>query len=175
MAREMSPGYFKAAAEKYPDIDKRFLFLTDGHNFRNTELGAVLGLSQLKRLDDSIAIRRRNFESFVNALSDFEDFFYVPKYTSTNSSFCLPLVCKNPELMHRLKKAFDEAGIEHRPIVGGNLLRQPFLAKYKHIKAPNADILNDCGVYVGNSQFVTFDMVYKLIDIVHKTVNEADS
>ena len=175
MAREMSPDYYKAAAAKYPDIDSRFLFLTDGHNFRNTELGAVLGLSQLKRLDDSIAIRRRNFSFFVNELKQLDQYFYIPCDSQGNSSFCLPLICKDAKLMPRLKKAFEEAGIENRPIVGGNLLRQPFLAKYKHIKAPNADILNDQGVYVGNSQFVTLEMVAKLIDIVRQKINEADS
>jgi len=174
MAREMSPDYYKAAADKYPDIDSRFLFLTDGHNFRNTELGAVLGLSQLTRLDDSIAIRRLNFSFFVSELKQLEDHFYIPNDSRGNSSFCLPLICKDAKLMPRLKKAFEEAGIENRPIVGGNLLRQPFLAKYKHIKAPNADILNDQGVYVGNSQFVTLEMVAKLIEIVRHKINEAD-
>ena len=38
----------------YPDIDPQFLFVTAGYNFRNTELGAVLGLSQLKKLDGFI-------------------------------------------------------------------------------------------------------------------------
>jgi CDP-6-deoxy-D-xylo-4-hexulose-3-dehydrase len=174
MAREMSPDYYKAAADKYPDIDSRFLFLTDGHNFRNTELGAVLGLSQLTRLDESIAIRRLNFSFFVNELKQLEDHFYIPNDSRGNSSFCLPLICKDAKLMPRLKKAFEEAGIENRPIVSGNLLRQPFLAKYKHIKAPNADILNDQGVYVGNSQFVTLEMVAKLIEIVRHKINEAD-
>jgi CDP-6-deoxy-D-xylo-4-hexulose-3-dehydrase len=175
MAREMSPDYYKMAAAKFPDIDGRFLFLTDGHNFRNTEIGAVLGLSQLKRLENSIEIRRENFKFFVEELKKLDDHFYIPKWTAGNSSFCLPLICKDAKLMPRLKKSFEEAGIENRPIVGGNLLRQPFLAKYKNVKAPNADILNDQGVYVGNSQFVTIDMVHKLIDIVRLNINEAYS
>lgn len=174
MAREMSPDYYKAAAAKHPDIDSRFLFLTDGHNFRNTEIGAVLGLSQLKRLDDSIAIRRKNFSFFVSELKKLEEHFYIPNDSQGNSSFCLPLICKDAKLMPRLKKAFEEAGIENRPIVSGNLLRQPFLTKYKHIKAPNADILNDQGVYVGNSQFVNLGMVARLIEIVRQKINEAN-
>ena len=175
MAREMSPDEYKEAAARYPDIDSRFLFLTDGHNFRNTELGAVLGLSQLTRLDESIAIRRRNFNLFVTELKKLKEYFYVPNDSRRNSSFCLPLICKDPNLMPRLKKAFEEAGIENRPIVGGNLLRQPFLSKYKHVKAPNADILNDQGVYVGNSQFVTLEMISRLIEIVRNQINEVDS
>jgi len=174
MAREMSPDYYLKAAREHPDIDPRFLFLTDGHNFRNNELGAVLGLSQLKRLDASIQIRRANYEFFVNELKELSDYFYIPSDSYTNSSFCLPLICKKPELMKKLKRAFESAEIENRPIVGGNLLRQPFLAKYKHIKAPNADILNDNGVYVGNSQYVTLQMISRLIDITRRVINEGD-
>jgi CDP-4-dehydro-6-deoxyglucose reductase, E1 len=176
MAREMSGPAFSKAKEDWPDIDGRFLFLSDGYNFRNTEIGAVLGLSQLKRLDDSIWIRKMNYRLFTELLMEFTDHFYMPDDSASNSSFCLPLICKNPALMPKLKKAFDDAGIENRPIVGGNLLRQPFLAAYKNtVTVPNADILNDNGVYVGNSQFVTPDMIFRLIDIIRNVINEADS
>ena len=174
MAREMSPEYYQKAALDHPDIDPRFLFLTDGHNFRNNELGAVLGLSQIKRLDASIKIRRANYKFFVNELKELSDHFYIPSDAQTNSSFCLPLICKKPELMKKLKKEFELAQIENRPIVGGNLLRQPFLTKYKHVNAPNADILNDNGVYVGNSQHVTREMISRLIDITYNVINEGD-
>ena len=33
--------------KQYPDISNQFLFITDGYNFRNHEICAVLGLSQL--------------------------------------------------------------------------------------------------------------------------------
>jgi CDP-6-deoxy-D-xylo-4-hexulose-3-dehydrase len=42
--------------------------------------------------------------------------------------------------------------------VGGNLLRQPFLAGHKFgvpKKQYNVDLINDNGVYIGNSHFVT--------------------
>jgi CDP-6-deoxy-D-xylo-4-hexulose-3-dehydrase len=64
MARESTK--FKDYADLYPEIDKQFLFVTDGYNFRNHEICAVLGSSQLKRLDKMIEIRNRNHESFKN-------------------------------------------------------------------------------------------------------------
>ena len=63
-----------------------------------------------------------------------------------------------PELAKKMKDVFDANGVEHRPIVGGNLLRQPFLKDYKFgtpRKNANVDLLNDNGVYIGNSHFVT--------------------
>lgn len=75
--------------------------------------------------------------------------------------------------MHKIKDSFFKHEIENRPIVAGNLLRQPFLREYKtKTKLPNADILNDNGVYIGNNQFVTFEMIDLLIEIIRKNVNE---
>jgi CDP-6-deoxy-D-xylo-4-hexulose-3-dehydrase len=165
LARELPTPEYINAQKKYPEIDGRFLFLTDGYNFRNTEIGAVLGLSQLKRLDDSIATRKSNYSYFVSKLSKYTDHFYIPSKDTTNSSFVFPIVCKDPRLMTTLKAAFERHGIENRPIVGGNLLKQPFLKDFKGYRLPNADILNDNGVYIGNSQFVNFDMIDKMFDI----------
>lgn len=161
MARNLSPEAFKEAAEKYPHLNPQFLFLTDGYNFRNTEFGAVLGLEQLKRLDESIRIRRENYRLFVSKLDSTR--FYVPCVSESNSSFCFPLICKNSDDLPKLKKKLDSLKIEHRPIVAGNLLLHPFLEKWRG-NFKNADTLNYHGVYVGNNQFVTEDLVTLLLD-----------
>ena len=59
--------------------------------------------------------------------------------------------------MQQLKQKFTAYGIEHRPIVGGNLLRQPFLKNYQFTVIKhnyNVDLINQNGFYIGNSQFV---------------------
>jgi CDP-6-deoxy-D-xylo-4-hexulose-3-dehydrase len=51
--------------------------------------------------------------------------------------------------------------------VAGNLLLHPFLEKWKSsVKVPNADILNNNGVYIGNSQFVNEVMLDELEKII---------
>ena len=168
MARLLSPKYYDEAIKKHPNIDPSFLFLTDGFNFRNTELNAVLGLEQLKRLDQNIETRRRNFECFMKHLDP--ERFYVPYNDPGNSSFALPFICKNKEDMPKLKTIFKELGVEYRPVVSGNLLLHPFLKKWKDtVKVPNANIINDNGVYIGNSQFVTEDMIVKVFEAI-KTI-----
>lgn len=160
MARHLLPENYDRVISEYPDIDPKFLFLTDGYNFRNTELNAVLGLEQLKRLDNSIEIRRRNYEHYMKKILQNKDFFYVCEFDEYNSSFCFPFICKNKEIKNKLVKIFDEYTIECRPIVAGNLLKHPFLLKWKDSTiTPNANILNDNGVYIGNSQFVTIEMI----------------
>jgi len=165
MARLLSPKYYNEAINKHPNIDPSFLFLTDGFNFRNTELNAVLGIEQLKRLDQNIETRRRNFECFMKQLDP--EHFYVPYNDPGNSSFALPFICKNKEDMPKLKIIFKELGVEYRPVVSGNLLLHPFLKKWKDtVKVPNANIINDNGVYIGNSQFVTEDMILKVFKAI---------
>ena len=165
MARLLSPPLYEEAIKKYPNIDPKFLFLTDGYNFRNTELNAVLGLEQLKRLDENIEVRRKNFDCFIKLLDP--EIFYVPYNDPGNSSFSFPFICKKNEEREKLKSIFDELGIEHRPIVSGNLLLHPFLDKWKDsVSVPNATKLNDGGVYIGNGQFVNEDMIVKVFETI---------
>lgn len=143
--------------EKYPNISNQFLFVTDGYNFRNHEMCAVLGLSQLKRLNDIIQIRNRNFNNFVNLVEEFSNLFYVPKQYSTTSNFCFPLICIRKSTADRLKEIFNEKNIEHRPIISGNLLKQPCLNQYEvtsNKKELVVDLVHDNGIYLGNNQFV---------------------
>ena len=169
MAREAVK--FDEYAGKHPEIDKAFLFMTDGYNFRNHEICAVLGLSQLKRLDDMILIRRRNYLRYCEIVQNRPELFYNHGYDETNSSFCFPFVCKSPEIMKKMKKAFAENGIEYRPIVSGNLLKQPFLKDYRLTttkKVTNLDIIQAQGVYIGNNHFITEDDMKFLQDVIEE-------
>jgi CDP-6-deoxy-D-xylo-4-hexulose-3-dehydrase len=143
--------------KQYPDISNQFLFITDGYNFRNHEICAVLGLSQLERLDKYIQIRNRNYIKFIELIKQYSDMFIVPKYYTTCSNFCFPLICKTKKIANELKKEFDRIGIEHRPIISGNLLRQPFLKDYTittNKESLTVDFLHNNGIYLGNNQFI---------------------
>ena len=172
MARNLSPEYFEKEKANNPDIDGQFLFVTDGYNFRNTELNAVLGLSQLKKLDENIKIRKQNFKTFLEILKNHKESFYIPdEQELENSNFCLPFICKTPELMKTFKIEFKKHEIESRPIVAGNLLLHPFLKKWKgKFDTTNANILNYNGVYIGNGPFVTDEMLLMLRNIVDNVI-----
>ena len=60
MARECSPDLYEKYKSENPDVHEQFLFITDGYNLRNVELNAVLGISQLKSLDNNIRERISN-------------------------------------------------------------------------------------------------------------------
>ena len=109
---------FDEYSKKNPEIEKSFLFVTDGYNFRNTELGAVLGLSQLKRLDKFIQIRRNNYKQFVNIINKHSDKFYPVTYNWGNSCFCFPFICRTVEVKNKLIQLFNQHRIDYRPVVG---------------------------------------------------------
>lgn len=141
----------------YPDISKQFLFVTDGYNFRNHELGAVLGLSQLKRLDSYIERRNINYQLFIDLISKYSDKFKVPVFHSGCSNFCFPILCRERMDAQKLRMLFDVNGIEHRPIIGGNLLKQPFLSDYSIVSDKSnltVDFVHYNGIYLGNNQFI---------------------
>lgn len=166
LARESE--HFNEYANKYSEIDKTFLFITDGYNFRNHEICAVLGISQLKKLDKSISIRRNNYSQYLELMNKHFEKFYVPGENKGNSSFCFPLISKNKNTHLNLKQLLIKNGIEYRPIVSGNLLSQPFLKDYSITGTDkNVNILEKQGVYVGNNQYVSKKDIAKLEEILN--------
>jgi CDP-6-deoxy-D-xylo-4-hexulose-3-dehydrase len=165
MARESL--YYEKHKQDNLDIRPEFLFITDGYNFRNTEINAVLASSQLKNLDNSIKIRQDNFDYFLSFMNS--DRFYLPSNSKNNSSFCFPIVCKNKNDYNVLLEKFKSASIETRPIIGGNLLRHPFLKDNNiHVVGgdTNVDIVHNHGVYVGNNHMIGHDELSMLENIM---------
>ena len=167
MRMKRSHGMSRAASNPdqiaaiYPEFDPQFLFVKRGYNFRNTELAAVLGLSQLKRLDGFIEQRQKNYRRYMEIMKVYgADKFYLPGegYAEDgNSSFCFPFIARSTLIRGMLLSRLKMNQIEYRPVVGGNLLRHPYMRGHKIAcnKGPyNADIIHDNGIYIGNNQFV---------------------
>ena len=161
---------FDEYASKNPEIERSFLFISDGYNCRNTELAAVFGIRQLKRLDSFIDIRRKNYKKFVNIYNSKECFHKIT-FNEGNSSFCFPFLCKDKDIKSKLLNLFCEYGIEYRPVVGGNLLKQPYMKGYCVECADEnltVDILHENCIYIGNNQFIG----NKEIDLIEKVIME---
>lgn len=156
--------HFDAYKAASPEIDPRFLFVSAGLNLRSTELNAFLGLSQLKKLDKRIGIRNKNLAAYLAA---------APPGLWSNfdvrgvSSFALPIIAHNRDGARAARDVVEKLGIESRPVVAGNLMRQPFIANaavQRYGATPVADRVHDSGVYVGNGHHITPAMVGELTD-----------
>lgn len=166
LARELRVEYHEEFKNKYEDIDFNFLFLTDGFNFRNTELHAVLGLAQLRHLDRYIEMRNRNYKRFLEIMYPHANRVILPDSRGM-SSFVLPFIFKEKKDKTSFQLVLREAGIESRPIISGNLMRQPFLERYRGSdQFENAEIIHLNGFYIGNNQFVDKTRMDKLKELV---------
>ena len=71
MLRECTSDKLKQEVQqKNPDLNPEFIFTHAGFNMRNTEIGGILGQSQLLRLSENISIRTRNLKLFLSGLDD---------------------------------------------------------------------------------------------------------
>ena len=176
MVRESdSPEFRKKWEDAAPDLNPKFIFAWPTGNFRSTEINAVIGRSQLKRLDANNRRRTENLKLFLSLL---DPRLYWTDYKFEGSvNYAFPVVLKKADdgLRDRLMAAMDAAGIEHRRgnAGGGNQLRQPYLAGIAPPKAdiprlfPVIDHIHFYGFYVGNYPTLEPDRVRWLCDVLN--------
>lgn len=142
--------------EKRRGLDPRYLFLNWGFNVRPTELQAGFGLEQLKRTPGYLFHREKNASYFENYFRRHHSIMRMmqvhPK--AECSWFALPIVltAECPFTRDALVNYLEEQGVETRPIVAGNLARQPACDVFPEIQdgeLPGADIIHDRGFYLG--------------------------
>jgi CDP-6-deoxy-D-xylo-4-hexulose-3-dehydrase len=160
-------------AAKYPSIDPRFLFVTTGFNLRPMEINAAIGLVQLKRLSGFNESRRRIAARLDAALAELRSSGHLslirhePRVTP--APFGYTVLCRSQQARNGLIRHFEAAGIETRPVICGNLARQPALAHFDHGvsgELPGADRVMDCGLYWGSHP----DMTDVEVDYIVETV-----
>ena len=97
MAREIGSQIEEGRIiKRYPKLSPKFIFCYPGFNFRNNEIGAIIGLNQLKRLDVNNIKRSKNLKQFLSLLDDKK--FYKDFSLEGNSNYAFPLVLKNKSL-----------------------------------------------------------------------------
>jgi|TARA_B110000037_G_scaffold61084_1_gene74837 CDP-6-deoxy-D-xylo-4-hexulose-3-dehydrase len=174
MVREVKDNKFqKYIKNKYKDLNTQFIFKFPAYNVRNTEIGGVLGLEQIKRLDKNIAKRNKNFEYFINRLDKNIFFTNFDLIGHSNYAFNVILKNKNHKLMNKILQNLEKEGIEFRrgSAGGGNQLRQPYLKDFvskKDIKElKNTEHIHFFSFYIGNYP----ELTSKKIDKIVKTLN----
>ena len=159
--------------KKYPKLSPKFIFLYPGYNFRNNEIGAVIGLNQLKLLNKNNLKRKKNFILFLKNLNGK---IYKTNFDLTGScNYAFPLILNkaNFSLRNKLEKLLKKNNIEFRRgnAGGGNQLRQPYLKKYlKKInfsKFRNVEHIHNFGYYIGNYPSLNSVKIKKICSILN--------
>lgn len=172
MIREMTDENLKEGIIKAnPDLNPDFIFLGPAHNFRSTEINAVIGLNQLPRLDSNNSIRTSNFEYFIENLDSEKYITDLEMEGQCNYSFIT--ILKDPSFEKRdlIETTLRENGIEFRRGLsgGGNQLRQPFF-KNKGIDLnnyPNVEHVHNFSWYIGNYPTIEKSQIDYILNILN--------
>ncbi len=160
--------------KKYRDLNSDFIFYTEGFNVRNTELAAVIGIEQIKRLNNNIKARNQNHKIFLGNLRG--DIFFKNFELQGSSNYGLHLILKNKNrsLFNRVTSKLKSNLIEYRigSAGGGNQLRQPYLKdiKKKHNlqNFKNTEHMHFYSLYVGNYPDLKKNKIIKLCKILNE-------
>ena len=177
MTREMTDLNFRQQIiDENPDLNSDFIFLNPAHNFRSTELNAVIGLSQIKKLDSNNTHRVNNFKHFMERLDSNKYHTDIEMEGQCNYAFIVMLKEGSFELRDRVESILKEKGIEFRRGLsgGGNQLRQPYFKKNYNINYDdfkNVDHVHNFSWYIGNYPTLEQEKIDTLINILNNDIS----
>ena len=150
----------KKIEKKFKKINKNFLFINSGFNLRPTDIQAAIGLSQFNSLNSFVKIRKINRDKIIRSLMLDKRWRNQVSFVNNSKSikpswFGLSMLLnkKYKNKKNQIFSKLDKLGIENRPIISGNFLKQPALRKYnlkqKSEDFPNANFVHEHGLFVG--------------------------
>jgi CDP-4-dehydro-6-deoxyglucose reductase, E1 len=174
MVREASDADLRATYQREnPDLNPDFIFAYPAYNVRNTEIGGIMGRSQLKRLDENVKRRNSNLARFLGRID-------AKKYRTdfklegcSNYAFNLILQQPDDELVQRVMARMRASGVEFRrgSAGGGNQIRQPYLKGIvpdgHHRDFPETEHVHFYGFYIGNFPDLRDEEVDEICGIVN--------
>jgi CDP-6-deoxy-D-xylo-4-hexulose-3-dehydrase len=175
MVRESTDTAFKEKiARDNPELREEFIFLVPGYNMRSTELNAVIGINQLKRLDENNKKRVDNFKLFLDNLDRNKYYTDFDFSGSVNYAFVLILREKSQKLFDNVVTLLRNVKVEFRrgTAGGGNMVRQPFVKKFLPNLNPanfeNTEHVHFYGMYTGNYPGLEQEKIFKLCSMLNK-------
>jgi len=172
MTREMDSQIFRDEwIRNNPKCNPEFIFSYPAYNVRSTELNAVLGRSQLKKLDANNKKRTENFDLFLQELDSTK--YRTDFRLEGSSNYAFIVILKDKSLVEKLMSTMREQKIEFRRGLsgGGNQLRQPYLVPHVpkgfHKQFPNVEYVHEYGFYIGNYPGLSAARIKELCQILN--------
>lgn len=147
----------------------KYAFYTLGYNVRPNEINGFIWCNQLQYLDEIIEKREENFKRLIEKVNANPDFFGIKfNHIERVSNFALPIVCRTPEALEKYKIRFEQAGVEIRPIISGDITEHIFwqenYGKTEH--DTTAKLVHRQGFYFGNSPEYTEEEISLLLSLL---------
>jgi CDP-4-dehydro-6-deoxyglucose reductase, E1 len=172
MMREMTDDNMKQEIiEANPDLNPDFIFVGPAHNFRSTELNAVIGLNQLPRLDDNNKKRVANFNYFISNLNAEKYITELKTAGQCNYAFIVIMRDDSFAVRDKIEATLKEKGIEFRRGLsgGGNQMRQPFMKQFNYNldNYPNIEHVHNFSWYIGNYPSLPQEKIDYLLEVLN--------
>jgi CDP-6-deoxy-D-xylo-4-hexulose-3-dehydrase len=136
--------------------DHKYTYSHAGYNLKITDMQAAIGLSQLARIEQFVAARRKNFKWLRERLAPLADVLVLPEATpgSEPSWFGFPITIEASAGFPRvdLLRFLDQRRIGTRLLFAGNLTRQPYMKRHAYRVSGNlvnADRITEDTFWVG--------------------------
>lgn len=148
----------------------RYTFYDLGFNLRNTEINGYIGNIQLSYIDEIIEKRQKNFRTVAPVIYKNEKYYPITfDHLDLLSSFAMPIVCRSKAIRDEIVRKCKNR-VEIRPIVGGNIAKQPFFVKYMKdfsgLNCPNAELVHERGFYMGNNPDLTRKELTEMVSLL---------
>jgi len=152
------------------DFHENFRFILPGYNVRPLEICGAIGLEQLRKLPDFIAARRANAKRFVEGLAGVRG-IALQREVGMSSWFGFALTLTEQVNISRdlVVERLAAAGVESRPVVAGNFVNNPVMARLAHEPPPplpNAQAVDERGFYLGNPHLDDAEAIDRVCEIV---------
>lgn len=156
--------------------DHKYIYSNIGYNLKATDMQAAIGLSQIKKLNNFIEVRKNNFNYLYEAFKKFNQFDLVKSSKVAEPSwFGFPVTLNENANFSRsdILRYYEQHQIGTRLLFAGNILLQPAYLSKDFDNANNFPIANKIventfwlGVYPGlNKKHLDF-----IIDVTREFV-----
>nr|WP_042193106.1 lipopolysaccharide biosynthesis protein RfbH [Kibdelosporangium sp. MJ126-NF4]CEL20570.1 CDP-4-dehydro-6-deoxy-D-glucose 3-dehydratase [Kibdelosporangium sp. MJ126-NF4]CTQ89481.1 CDP-4-dehydro-6-deoxy-D-glucose 3-dehydratase (EC 4.2.1.-) [Kibdelosporangium sp. MJ126-NF4] len=145
--------------------DHKYIFSHVGYNLKSTDLQAALGLSQLGRVEEFGALRRRNWALLRESLDQLPGLIMPEPTPGSDPSWFGFVLTVAPDAGYTraaLVDHLESQRISTRRFFGGNLTRHPAYADVEYRVSgtlDNSDIVTDSTFWVGVYPSLTVEMI----------------
>jgi CDP-6-deoxy-D-xylo-4-hexulose-3-dehydrase len=161
---------FEGLPEGY---DHKYVYTNIGYNLKSTDLSAAIGLAQLDKLQAFKARRAYNYIYLLGWLDWLRrEYLVLYDWAGDMNPFAFPMLVRKeaPFTRAQFVQHLESKGIGTRPIMGGNITRQPGFKGIGYYRSDlsNTDYIMEQGLYIGCWPGITDEQ----LDHMVKTINE---
>jgi CDP-6-deoxy-D-xylo-4-hexulose-3-dehydrase len=160
-----APGEDNTCGKRFDyDYDHKFSYDRVGYNMKVSDLQAAAGVAQLDRLPGFVAKRRENWQYLYEGLKDLPIEIVQATPDSEPSWFGFAFLT---DRRNELARYLDKHSIGNRPVMGGNLTRQPAYRSVEYQVIGNlsgANVIHERGLWLGCFPGIDQDMMDYVIE-----------